>query len=80
MKFEIDLAWEDSYETFADSLEALSNACESAKVRVVRAVGSGGGWPTLEISIDESDLPAFAVWFGGEGSTVEELAYSFGIF
>jgi len=73
LTYELDIAYGDDYESLAHSLEVLNQKCPSAWVQVIRAEGSGGGWPEVTITIDERDNDQFAEWFGGEGATPASL-------
>ena len=61
IKFETDVCFED--ENFEETLERLNAAVPTAYVRVLRANGSGGGWPTIEVLIPKSDVRKFADWY-----------------
>jgi hypothetical protein len=64
VRIDVDLAWGDE-EELADALERMAKRCESAWVRIVRASGPAGGWPLVEIELDESDLEKFADFYWG---------------
>lgn len=61
IKFETDVCFDD--ESFEEMLERLNAAVPTAYVRVLRANGSGGGWPTIEVLIPKSDVRKFADWY-----------------
>ena len=61
VKFETDVAFED--ESFEEVLERLGAAVPEVFVRVVRLVGSGGGWPTIEVILPETQIADFAKWY-----------------
>jgi len=61
VKFEVDVAFED--ESFEEVLERLGSEVPNAGVRIVRLVGSGGGWPTIEVMIPKNDIRKFAEWY-----------------
>lgn len=72
VKFEIDVAFEEDEESFAEVLARLGAAVPEAFVRIVRMEGSGGGWPTVEVVVPEELIGKFAAWYSGEED--EELA------
>ena len=72
VKFEIDVAFEEDEESFAEVLERLGAAVPEAFVRIVKMEGSGGGWPTVEVIVPEELIGKFAAWYSGEED--EELA------
>jgi hypothetical protein len=61
VKFETDVAFED--ESFEEVLERLGAALPEVFIRVVRLVGSGGGWPTIEVILPETQIAEFAKWY-----------------
>lgn len=64
VKFEADVSFE---ETFEETLADLGKKVPSAFVRIVKLVGSGGGWPTVEVIIPQDRIKEFADWYcGGE--------------
>ena len=72
VKFEIDVAFEEDEESFAEVLERLGAAVPEAFVRIVKLSGSGGGWPAVEVVMPEELIGKFAEWYSGEED--EELA------
>lgn len=72
LTYSVDVAFSDTYETLADSLEVLAKLCPTSWVRVNGNCGSG--WPNVDIIIDESDILGICTWYGGEGATPESLA------
>lgn len=75
VKFETDIAYED--ETFEQVLARLGEQVPSASVRVIKLKGSGGGWPTIEVTIPKDEIKKFADWFcGGEDDAEAEEMFS----
>jgi len=68
VKISLDIAFADDEETFADALERLAAAVPSAWVRVLEAHGPGGGWPSVEVLLDEGDLDRLAAFYNGDES------------
>lgn len=73
VKFEIDVAFEEDEESFAEVLARLGAAVPEAFVRIVRMEGSGGGWPTVEVVMPEELIGKFVEWYNG-GDADEEFA------
>lgn len=69
LTYSVDVAFSDTYGTLADSLEVLAKLCPTSWVRVNG--NQGGGWPNVDITIDESDILGICTWYGGEGATPE---------
>jgi len=61
VKFEVDVAFDD--EEFIDVLVRLGRDVPEAAVRIVKLVGSGGGWPVLEVRIPRESVRKFAEWY-----------------
>lgn len=74
LTYNMDVAFSDDYETLGESLEVLAKLCPTAWVRINKYHGSGGGWPDITVTIEESDVPGICTWYGGEGATPESLA------
>jgi hypothetical protein len=68
---DIDLAWDNTSETFNDILEEIGQKFPNAFLRIVRIVGSGGGWPTIDAVMPESDFEAFMENLGHDSSDIE---------
>lgn len=71
LTYNMDVAFSDTYETLADSLEVLAKLCPTSWVRVNGNWGSG--WPNVTVTIEESDILGICTWYGGEGATPESL-------
>lgn len=74
LTYNMDVAFSDDYETLGESLEVLAELCPTAWVRINKYHGSGGGWPDITVTIEESDVLGICTWYGGEGATPESLA------
>jgi len=61
---DIDLAYDNTSETFEDMLRALLKACPSARVTIWSMCGPGGGWPNGAVELDEAELDAFFEFYG----------------
>jgi len=70
VKFETDVAFED--ETFEEVLERLGKAMPDVFVRIVRLVGFGGGWPTIEVVLPETQIAEFAEWYCADDAPMWE--------
>lgn len=78
VKFEADISFED--ETFEEVLADLGRKVPSASVRIVKLVGSGGGWPTVEVTIPQDRIKEFADWYcGGEDDGEMEEVFTSGV-
>ena len=73
VKFETDVAFED--ETFEEVLERLGKAMPDVFVRIIRLVGFGGGWPTIEVVMPESQIAEFAEWYCADDAAFWEEAF-----
>lgn len=73
VKFGVDIAFEG--EEFGEMLERLGAAVPEAHVRVIKLIGSGGGWPEMEVVIPEDKIGEFAKWYSEDDA--EELEEEF---
>jgi hypothetical protein len=73
VKFEVDVAFDD--ESFEEVLERLGREVPNAFLRIVRLVGSGGGWPTIEVIIPKNEIRKFAEWYCRDDADELEIGF-----
>jgi hypothetical protein len=69
---DFDLAWDETSETFESTLVDLGLRFPNVFFRIERLTGSGGGWPTVNVILPESEIEDF---LSGIGYDFEEIEY-----
>jgi hypothetical protein len=70
---DFDLAWDDTTETFESLLEEIGQKFPEAFIRVEKMIGVGGGWPTVDVVLPESDFEEFMKNLGHDEDDIEYL-------
>lgn len=65
VKFEMDVAWNDWEETFADVMARIESRTE-VKWAVLEEHGPGGGWPVVEFTVAEAKFRELMAALGVE--------------
>ena len=77
LKFDIDLAWDDSEgsgESLETLLESIYAEVSSITIDVIRAQGSGGGWPEVSVLVAEDEVKKFFEIIGFDDVEAAEIA------
>lgn len=70
---DFDLAWDDTSETFQDLLAEIGQKFPMVFIRIRQMVGSGGGWPSCDIVVPNSQFDALLETLGYDSDDFEDF-------